>query len=160
MPPEPGETLDTIVIGAGLRGLRAALAHTAAAPAESLLVIDPLPQPGGSMRTQRTNGYLCELGPFALAAEQLAAATRHLAHAPAAIDALPGADHGHVFDGSSLQRVPIERAPRSFRTGLEELPQACRRALGPALRLGRAATAVTAANGVFTVELELELRES
>lgn len=153
MPPEPGETLDTIVLGAGLRGLGAALAHTAAAPAKTILVIDPLPQPGGTLRTQRTNGYLCELGPFALDAEQLAAATRHLPQAPAPIDALPGANHGYLYDGSSLQRVPIERAPRSFRTGLEELPQACRRALGPALRLGRAATASTVANGEFTIEL-------
>lgn len=153
MPPEPGETLDMIVLGAGLRGLGAALAHTAAAPRKTLLVIDPLPQPGGSLRTQRTNGYLCELGPFALDAEQLAAATHHLPQAPTPIDALPGADHGYVFDGSSLQRVPLERAPRSFRTGLEELPQACRRALGPALRLGRAAIAITVANGEFPVEL-------
>ena len=153
MAPAPGETFDTIVLGAGLRGLGAALAQVAAAPAERLLVIDPLPQPGGSLRTQRTNGYLCELGAFALDAGQLAAATRHLPQAPAPIDALPGADHGYVHDGNSLQRVPIERAPRSFRTGLEELPQACRRALGAALRLGRAATAVTVGNDGFAIEL-------
>ncbi|MFO0279249.1 MAG: NAD(P)-binding protein, partial [Planctomycetota bacterium] len=57
---------DALVLGAGGRGLAAALRLRAAAAASTavpprLLVVDAAPAPGGSIRTQRTNGYVCEL---------------------------------------------------------------------------------------------------
>ncbi|MBL8754904.1 MAG: NAD(P)-binding protein, partial [Planctomycetes bacterium] len=48
------EPFDHIVLGAGLRGLRAALELRRTTPTANLLVVEAEPAPGGSVRTQRT----------------------------------------------------------------------------------------------------------
>jgi protoporphyrinogen oxidase len=137
---------DVLVLGAGLRGLRAALATRRTTPAAQLLVVERAPQPGGSVRTTRTNGFVCEHGPIGFWRDELDATLALLQHAPTPLAALPTSHTGFVFDG---ERHPIDVAelPWSFRTGNEELVQACRRELGGTLRLGRAVTAITAATG-------------
>jgi protoporphyrinogen oxidase len=154
------EAYDLIVAGAGQRGLAAALAWRQTHPTASLLVLDSAPWPGGSLRTQRTNGYVCELGPFAFAAAELAPLLRLLGRAPTPIACLPSAAHGARFDGERLAAVAVPEPPVAFRSGNEELAQACRRELGTALRLGRAITAIDGAGDGFTIELGGEVPTS
>lgn len=131
---QDGEPIfERLVLGAGRRGLLAALA----APKEGLLVVDEAIQPGGRIKTTRTNGYLCEHGPFAFSDAELAPWRELLPRMPTPIGALPGADSGFVFDGQ-LQPIDLDTKPWSFRTGNEELVQAARHALPNRLRLGRA----------------------
>jgi protoporphyrinogen oxidase len=139
---------DVLVLGAGLRGLRAALGVRRTTPATQLLVVERAPQPGGSVRTTRTNGFVCEHGPIGFWRNELDATLAVLQHAPTPLATLPGAARGLVFDGErGSYAIDVLEMPWSFRTGNEELVQACRRELGSTLRLGRAVTAITAATG-------------
>lgn len=148
----PAEEFDVVVLGAGRRGLAAALRVRAERPGARLLVVDERAWPGGSVRTLRSNGFVCELGPFAFAAAELAPLCALLARPPAVLAALPTAASGWHFTGGRLEPAAVEEPPCSFRTGNEELAQACRRELGAALRLGRAATAIEPADG-FQIQL-------
>jgi len=139
---------DVLVLGAGLRGLRAALAVRRTEPERSLLVVDRAPQPGGTVRTTRTNGFVCEHGPIGFWRDELDATLALLSHAPTPLQALPAAAKGSVFDGDrGSYAIDVVEMPWSFRTGNEELVQACRRELGNTLRLGRAVTAISAVTG-------------
>jgi protoporphyrinogen oxidase len=151
----PDSDFDALVLGAGRAGLAAALGLLRAAPQARLLVVDAAPAPGGSIRTQRTNGYVCELGPFAFAAADLAPLLAVLPHAPSPLPCLPAARTGWLRTPTGNLPAPVDPEPLTFRTGNEELSQACRRALGPALRLGRPVTAIAAAvaGGGFRVLL-------
>jgi protoporphyrinogen oxidase len=149
----PPETFATIVLGAGLRGLAAALAKKRHEPTASLLVVDAAASPGGSVRTQRTNGFLCELGPFAFAANELAPLLALLTHPPQPIEASPVARTGSLRTRDGTTPLTVEPVPLAFRTGNEELPQACRRELGNTLRLGRAATAIDHDGAHFVIRL-------
>ena len=156
------EPFDLVVLGAGLRGLTAALRARKEASGRTLLVVDRAAQPGGSLRTQRTNGYVCELGAFAFTADELAPLLAVLDRAPAPIAALPTAGRGAMTDGVTGHSIDLDAAPLAFRTGNEELVQACRRELGQALRLGRDVTAITAAapGEPFTLTLGGEVPSS
>ena len=147
------EPVDVLVIGAGLRGLAASLRLLRDQPTERLAVIDSAPQPGGNTRTQRSNGFLCELGPFAFARAEVEPMLALVRHPPVVVEALPSASHGHVFLGDRLESTAVDPVPVSFRTGAEELVQACRRELGPMLRLGRAATRIEPNSEGFVVTL-------
>lgn len=136
------EEFDVVVVGAGLRGLTAALRIRRDQPSARLLVVDAAAQPGGSVRTQRTNGFVCELGPFAFRESELATIQGLLQRPPSPIPCLPGASVGAVFTGEALEPVAVDPPPWSFRSGNEELVQACRRELGAAFRLGRATVTV------------------
>lgn len=158
----PHETFDTIVLGAGLRGLAAGLTARRRRPTESLLVVEAAAWPGGSVRTQRTNGFVCELGPFAFTANELAPLLALLPQPPQPLEALPAARIGSLRTRDGATDLAVEPVPLAFRTGNEELPQACRRELGSALRLGRAATAIDHEGAHFVVrvggEVPAELR--
>jgi protoporphyrinogen oxidase len=145
--------VDVLVIGAGMSGLAAALRLLRDQPAKRLAVIDSAPQPGGNTRTQRSNGFLCELGPFAFARAEIEPMLELLRHPPAVVEPLPSASHGHVFLGDRLESTAVDPVPVSFRTGAEELVQACRRELGTLLRLGRAATRIEPSGEGFVVTL-------
>lgn len=134
-------TLDCAVIGAGRRGLLAALQQQRAG--KQFAVFDALPQPGGGDRTQRSNGFGCELGAFAFARGEVQPLLDLLEHAPQPIELDPAARHGHVWNGEALVPTQVEPVPISFHSGCEELWQACRRQLGAALRLGRGVDQVT-----------------
>lgn len=133
-----GTRLDRIVVGAGLTGLAAA-AHAQRA-GERLLVVERLPEPGGQARTLRREGFACEPGPFALPAEAWRHHDERLGPAPRPEPLRQEARSGWVFDGTGLRATPVHGDPCSGATGIEELAVAYRRRLGPALRLGRAAT--------------------
>jgi oxygen-dependent protoporphyrinogen oxidase len=52
------------VVGAGIAGL--VVAHTLKARGEEVLVVEAAPRVGGHIRSERSNGFLCEWGPNAL----------------------------------------------------------------------------------------------
>ncbi|MCB9884598.1 MAG: NAD(P)-binding protein [Planctomycetes bacterium] len=139
---EPDPTLDLVILGAGRRGLRAALQRRRNQPASAVAVLDALPQPGGDDRTQRSNGFSCELGAFAFARDEVEPLLTLLPAPPRLIEAGEGARRGQLWDGTGLHDTPVEAIPVSFASGNEELWQACRRELGSWLRLSRAATAL------------------
>jgi protoporphyrinogen oxidase len=147
------ERFEHIVLGAGLRGLQAALRIRRGHPTASLLVVDAAPRAGGAVRTQRSNGFVCELGPFAFAADELAPWLAALQQPPRTVAALESGRQGCRFDGTRMHPIDAEPLPVSFATGAEELVQACRRDLGAALRLGRAATALHPGDTGWEVEL-------
>ncbi|HEX6812233.1 MAG TPA: FAD-dependent oxidoreductase [Planctomycetota bacterium] len=148
-----GDPVDVLVIGAGLRGLAAGLRVLREQPDERLAVVEKAPQPGGNTRTQRSNGFLCELGAYGFARADVEPMRALLRQAPAVVEALPSAGTGLVFLGDRLEPVAVDPVPVSFRTGAEELVQACRRELGPRLHLGRAATHIEPGREGFVVTL-------
>ncbi len=143
--------LDVIVVGAGLRGLAAALDCPARRPDARLLVVDAAPHVGGRVRTQRTNGFSCELGPFAFDRAEVAPFLAHLTPAPRILEC--AVTSGWVFDGNGLLATPVDPRPVSFGTGAEELVQACRRQLGKRFTLARAAVRVQTDGGTWHVTL-------
>ena len=147
------ERFDHVVLGAGLRGLAAALAHRRERPEASLLVIDAAPHAGGSVRTQRSNGFVCELGPFAFARGEIAPLLAALDRPPPLVEPLPEGRRGWRFDGGAPTEGAGDPLPVSFASGTEELPQACRRELGAALRLGRTAAALRPTAAGWEIEL-------
>lgn len=150
----PDSDFDALVLGAGRAGLAAALGLLRAAPQGRLLVVDAAPAPGGSIRTQRTNGYVCELGPFAFARAEVEPLLALLPQPPGLLAGDPAARTGAVRTPAGALPVAVDPEPVAFRTGNEELPQACRREFGPALRLGRPVTAIAPRlDGGFAVTL-------
>ena len=130
------------MVGAGLRGLRAARLARRQTPKARPLVIDRLPWPGDDVQSQRSNGFVCELGPFAFAREELDAWCAPLDRAPRPIAARDDARTGAVFDGERRHPVDVYPVPWSFATGCEELIQAYRRELDGCFWLGREVTSI------------------
>lgn len=149
----PTESCSLLVAGAGLRGLLRALTARRDTPTDSLLVVDALPEPGGTLHSQRTNGFTCELGAFAFSRDEVAPLLARLPRPPALVPCLPSAHQGWSWDGERLSPVPVEPAPCAFRTGNEELVQACRRELAPVLRLGRPITSLRPTDGGWSIGL-------
>jgi protoporphyrinogen oxidase len=147
------ERFDEVVLGAGLRGLAAALRARRQAPAGTLLVVDAAAQPGGQVRTQRSNGFACELGPFAFDRPEVEPLLALLQHPPRLVGLLAGGQCGHTFDGAGLHEGPVAPHPVSFPGGNEDVVQACRRALGPVLRLGRQVVALRPGPVGWTLDL-------
>lgn len=147
------EEFDAIVVGAGRRGLAAAAGLRRANPGSRLLVVESAPAPGGSIRTQRTNGFVCELGRFAFGQTELTPLLDLLERPPAPLEALPAAASGWLRTTRGNEPVAVDPKPLSFRSGNEELAQAFRRELGPCLRLGRTASAVAHDGHGFVVTL-------
>lgn len=145
------DVFDVVVLGAGRRGLTAALQTLRDRPEAGVLVVDAAPSPGGGMRTLRSNGFVCELGAFAFDPAEVAPTLALLARPPSPVECLTR--HGAVFTGSGLVEVRVDPLPVSFAAGTEELAQACRRALGPRLWLGRRAERVQPATSGWQIEL-------
>lgn len=144
---------DVVVLGAGPAGLRAALQQRRTDPATRLCVVDAAPRPGGAVATQRSNGFVCELGPFAFTADEIQPLLALLQRPPTPIPARAAARSGWLFDGVTRRPIAVTPEPLSFRSGNEELVQACRLELGGCLRLGRAATAIDVVDGGFVITL-------
>src|SRR5262245_32664368 len=145
--------VDRWVVGAGLRGLAAAL--RARRGGQQTGVIERLASPGGSARTQRTEGFACELGPVALAADELAPVLAALATPPPLVG--PGTDFGWRWNGTALERVAVDADGRTGRTGIEDLVVAMRRELGSDLRLGRAVAQMAPAADGWSLRLDGEV---
>jgi protoporphyrinogen oxidase len=147
-------SFDTIVIGAGLRGMQAFLRLRAQQPDARMLLVEALPWPGDDVRSQRSNGFTCELGPFAFTRDELEGTLALLPQPPRILASLETAKTGWLFDGQQLRPLRVEPEPCSFATGCEDIVQSYRREIGQGLRLGRAVTAVKpAADGGFVVTL-------
>lgn len=146
--------LDVIVIGGGMRGMQAALRTKAERPEAQMLVVEAQAWPGDDVRTQRSNGFFCELGPFAFTREELAPQLEALPHPPRVTGCLDSSHTGWLFDGQERRPLRVEPEPCSFATGCEDLVQAYRRELDGNFRLGRAVTDVQPReSGGFTVTL-------
>ena len=70
------DTLDTLVLGAGISGLAFAHRRLTTHPAERLLVLEAAPRAGGLLRTLALDGFRFEEGPEAVAGS--ARSTREL----------------------------------------------------------------------------------
>ncbi|MBX3462753.1 MAG: FAD-dependent oxidoreductase [Planctomycetes bacterium] len=147
------ERFDHLVVGAGRRGLAAGLELQAAAAGDRRLVVDAAPRAGGAVQTLRSNGFVCELGPFAFAADELAPLLARLPRPPRPIEPLASGRRGHRLGPAGLVPLDVAPLPLSFASGNEELVQACRRELGRVLRLGRAVTAIEPEGAGFAVAL-------
>ena len=145
----PDSPFDLLILGAGLRGLTAGLAARRAGA--RVLVVESAPNPGGTVRTQRSEGFACEQGPIALSADELAPILSVLGTPPplASVQTRVGA----LWDGQRLEPAEVDGEPQSGRGGMEDLVTALRRELGPDLRLGRGATAVEVGPELWTVHL-------
>lgn len=141
------EALDVVVIGAGLNGMRAALERRQQNPELRVAVIDALPWPGADVRSQRSNGFVCELGPFAFERDELTPHLQLLSRPPRPLEAREAAGTGWLFDGTDRQQLRVAPTPHSFPTGCEDLVQAYRRELADSLRLSRAVTTLLPADG-------------
>ena len=148
----------TLVIGGGLRGLRTALTHLPCAGGGTVRCIEAQPWPGDDVRSQRSNGFVCELGPFAFPPESLRRLVAPLSRPPKVVTAQ--VRDGSVFDGERHTATTLDVLPCSFATGCEEVVQAYRRELGDVLMLGRAVTRIEPQRDGFTVVLggEVETR--
>ncbi len=143
--------IDRLVVGANFDGLACAL--DAARAGESVLLVDEAPRPGGRIRTQRTEGFVCEYGPFALPRKDWDGYAARLRRPPAAIALQPGATTGFYWNGRELLQAPVGGDPVSGAGGLEDLVIAFRRevddaaldadgAREPVLQLSREVTAL------------------
>lgn len=148
--PTPSPT-DRLVVGATLDGLACAL--DARRAGECVLLVDQAPRPGGRIQTQRSEGFVCEYGPFALPRSDWDALAQKLRRAPAAVGLQPGAETGFYWNGRERLQAPVGGDPVSGPGGLEDLVTAFRRELDdlsldadgasePVLQLGREVTAL------------------
>lgn len=101
-----------VIIGAGISGLAAAV--TLKRGGIDPLVIEALPQPGGSARTLLRDGYLCEAGPntLMLSNPEVAGFLQETGLLAAALDAAPHAKKRFVAQGGRLVALPS--SPVSF----------------------------------------------
>ena len=133
---------DVVVVGGGLRGMRATARARAERPDARVLCVEATPAPGDDVQSQRSNGFVCELGPFAYTREELDFWLEHLDAPPRVVSASDRARTGWLFDGDERRPLRVEPEPYSFPTGCEELVQGYRRQLGEVLRLGRRVTSI------------------
>lgn len=149
------EHFDLLIVGAGLDGLLASA--RARRTGSSTLLVDRSPTPGGAVRTLRSEGFVCELGPFALARAEWNEHADLLSATPPAQALLDAARTGFVWNGRELAPAPVEGDPVSGPSGLEDLVVAHRRdaqsATATGLRLGRAVTAIEPGPNGFTATL-------
>jgi oxygen-dependent protoporphyrinogen oxidase len=98
----------TIVIGAGVSGLSAALRLRTLDPAAELEILEAAPVPGGWLRTDVEDGFVIERGPDAILAEKPAAIAlvRRLGIEHHVVRTAPGAHGAYVVADGRLARVP------------------------------------------------------
>ena len=105
------------VIGGGISGLTAA--HALAAAGHDVVCIEPVTPPGGVVRSERHQGFLCETGPQALL--DGAPATRRLIEdlglSGRVLPALPTAKRRFLYRDGRLQPLPTS-PPALLRSSL------------------------------------------
>lgn len=138
-------TVDRLVVGAGCRGLATALELLRSGV--EVLAVEAMPEPGGSTRTRRSEGYLCELGPAAMARADLVALLEPLRARPPIAESI--ATTGFAHNGRLLQPVAVAGEPAAPLAGFEAVIMAYRRELGARLRLGRRVEALRPARTGF-----------
>lgn len=151
-PGDASRPLDLVVLGAAPAGLIRAFEHVRAAPRDEVRVVDTAPEPGGTWRTQRSEGFSCELGPqgFGLdaARERLLAGLGLAGQLVRAQVEVPLPLRRLAFAGAGPDAPLV-----TLRTGVEDLVQALRRHLGPRLLLGRPIRTRHASGDGYVVDL-------
>lgn len=129
-----------LVVGAGIRGLGAALRARESGVAVRLCEAEA--RPGGSLATRRSEGFVLELGPFAVARDELDGWLAPLRSRPPLLEAMVRTGFRAEAEGGALREVPLVDQPVAPAGGFEDLAVAYRRELGDALRLGRRVEAI------------------
>ncbi|MBC8134247.1 MAG: protoporphyrinogen oxidase, partial [Deltaproteobacteria bacterium] len=106
-----------VVVGAGISGLTAA--YLARAAGHDVVCVDPAPQAGGLIRTERHDGFLCEIGPQAVlnGAADTTALIAALGLNGRAIAARPEARRRFIYARGKLHPLPMT-PPALLRSGL------------------------------------------
>jgi oxygen-dependent protoporphyrinogen oxidase len=106
----PGEVLDLLVVGGGVTGLTLARDVLARRPRWNVLVAEGGERPGGTMRSDRVDGALCEWGPAGFLTN--VAHTRDLAVElgleSRLLPALPTAENRFLWVRGALRPVPMK----------------------------------------------------
>jgi protoporphyrinogen/coproporphyrinogen III oxidase len=96
------------VVGGGIAGLAVALAVRRRKPDVRLTVLEAAPRPGGNIRSERVDGYLCEWGPngFLDRTPETLALVRELGLEPRLHVSDDRARRRFIFHGGRLHAVP------------------------------------------------------
>jgi oxygen-dependent protoporphyrinogen oxidase len=103
-----------VVIGAGIAGLATARAIRSQAPDAEVIVLESRDRPGGNVRTERIDGYLCEAGPdgFLDNAPGTLAFVEEVGLTPALLPSADTARRRFIFRDDRLHEVPV--SPLAF----------------------------------------------
>ncbi len=109
--------LGVAVVGGGISGLTAA--HLLAAAGKEVTLFDDAAQPGGLIRSERRDGFLCERGPQGLldGPEEVRALIASAGLAARALTALPASRRRFVYVGGALRAFPAS-PPALLKTSL------------------------------------------
>jgi protoporphyrinogen/coproporphyrinogen III oxidase len=97
-----------VVAGGGIAGLSVAWALRSRAPQVDVVVLERAGRPGGNIRTERIDGYLCEAGPdgFLDSAPATLALVRALGLQARLQPSDEAARHRFVFRAGHLHEIP------------------------------------------------------
>jgi protoporphyrinogen/coproporphyrinogen III oxidase len=105
-----------VVVGGGIAGLAAARAIRKEAPHAEALVLESRDRPGGNVRTERVDGYLCEAGPdgFLDSAPATLAFVDEIGLTASLVPSRDEARRRFIFRNGRLHEVPL--SPLAFVT--------------------------------------------
>jgi protoporphyrinogen/coproporphyrinogen III oxidase len=105
-----------VIVGGGIAGLAAARAIRAQVPGAEILVLERSDRPGGNIRSQRIDGYLCEYGPdgFLDNAPATLEFVNDIGLSPALVPSRDEARRRYIFRNNRLHEVPL--SPAAFVT--------------------------------------------
>jgi oxygen-dependent protoporphyrinogen oxidase len=103
-----------VVVGAGIAGLAAARAIRHQTPDAEVIVLEARDRPGGNVRTERIDGYLCEAGPdgFLDNAPGTLALIEEIGLTAALLPSSDTARRRFIFRQERLHEVPL--SPKAF----------------------------------------------
>lgn len=103
-----------VIVGGGIAGLAIARALQAETPGAEIVVLEARDRPGGNVRTERIDGYLCEAGPdgFLDNAPATLAFVDELGLTPALAPSRDAARRRFIFRNERLHEVPL--SPLAF----------------------------------------------
>ena len=98
-----------VIVGGGIAGLAAARAIRAQVPAAEVVVLERSDRPGGNIRSDRIDGYLCESGPdgFLDNAPATLEFVEDLGLSPKLLPSRDEARRRYVFRRHELHEVPV-----------------------------------------------------
>jgi oxygen-dependent protoporphyrinogen oxidase len=105
-----------VVVGAGISGLVTGWELIGRLPAAEIAVLDAAPRPGGSIRSEKLDGYLCEWGPsgFLDDADPTLSTCERLALTPRLLAASERSSGRFLVRDGKLRQLP--KGPASFLT--------------------------------------------
>lgn len=109
-----GAQTRVVIVGGGIAGLSIARAVRAQAPGAEVVVLERSDRVGGSMRSERIDGYLCEAGPdgFLDNAPATLALVNELGLSSRLLPSRDEARRRFIFRGNRLHAVPL--SPGAF----------------------------------------------